>query len=88
MVPAQNRPAGSHLPSLKRFSGRSASGSWRRVSLPLAGSKAANPSFRASITPPEVRATTVPTGWPTSITRSPPPAGSWTWSLQPMMSTQ
>ena len=73
MVPAQNRPAGSTLPSLARVSGSSAS--HRRQQGQGAVRPGRAPRSRSGVMatrPPEARSTTQPSGRATSTARSVP----------------
>jgi hypothetical protein len=61
MVAAQKRPRRSHLPSLNRLPGLSASGWAMSVTAPVSGSTALKPVCMAATRPPRRRGTTAPT---------------------------
>ena len=88
IVPAQNRPSGDTLPSLKRVPGSMCSGAVTNVSAPVPKSNRCNPSARATTAPPEARSPNEPIrcgiGQPTSA----PVAGSNRCSAGSRMSTQ
>lgn len=88
MVPAQNRPRRSGLPSLKRFSGRSGSGSVIAAKLPVSGSKKWKPERIATTTPPASRTASEPTSSGAAQCSSRPLAGSKRWISHRLMSTQ
>src|SRR5215470_19022822 len=92
-VPAQNRPAGSHAPSLKRTSSGMPGGRHGPDSAPPSGSTRRKPSAAASTYPPAERwaAAPIAVGRPSadssSTTWSPPP-GVYRCSRPALMSTQ
>src|SRR3569833_3549886 len=90
MVPAQNRPAGSHLPSFMRIPDGSARSSVSGVTVPSSSSEA-NPVPAARTQPPAVRGTAAPSGRPTSWERGSVrsvPSNPASHSRPAMMSTQ
>ncbi len=72
MVPAQNRPVGSTLPSFMRVAGSFASTGASSVNTPVSAPTATNPSGVAPSRPPEARSTTTASGRATSRARSRP----------------
>ena len=86
IVPAQNRPSGSTLPSFIRVSGSSASTAAMRRVVVAPGSWRWNPSSVARTRPPPWRSPTEPTVRPTSSVTS-RPAGDVRWTIPSRMST-
>src|SRR6516164_11158782 len=92
-VPAQNRPAGSHAPSLNRTSPGMSGGRHGPASLPPSAPVSRNPSAAASTYPPEPRWAAAPigTGRPSadsSSTTSSPWPGVYRCTRPALMSTQ
>src|SRR5215831_7469736 len=92
-VPAQNRPAGSHAPSLKRTSSGMSGGRHGPASLPPPESASRKPSAAASTYPPEPRWAAAPIGIgcssaDSSSTTSSPWPGVYRCSRPALMSTQ
>src|SRR5439155_980882 len=87
VVPAQNLPVGSTLPSFIRVTGLSFSTGASISRSPVDASIARKPSWTASTRPPDARSAAAPIIWPTVKTRSRPEPGSVRWTDSPRMST-
>ena len=87
MVPAQKRPARSQRPSLKRFSGRCASGLATGASAPLAASRKWIPLFVAARSPPFSRNAMLPTTSGSTCIITAPLAGSRRFTAGQRLST-